>query len=138
MTEVVDLADGGRRRWVGLLTPPVTTLLVGLVCAAVSGTRTGGQGAVSALLGTLVVASFFWTGLLPILLTRGQEHRAALGLAVLLVNYTLRLALALLALRAAEGASLIDTRVLGLSIIVATLTWTSTQVARLGRSDPAL
>jgi uncharacterized membrane protein len=131
-------AAHGAGRWTGPRAAPLTTLVAGSVCAAVAGLRTGEEGLVSALLGTALVCLFFWTGLLPILLTRGQEGRAALGLAVLLVNYTLRLALALLALRAAEHASLVDTRVLGVTVIVATLVWTSTQVALLGRDHPAV
>lgn len=121
------------RRWTGLRLSPVTTLAVGLACAVVAGLRAGWPGVVSALLATTVVALFFWSGVVPILLSRGQEDRAAMGLAVLLVNYTLRLALALLFLRAAARADLVDPRVLGVTIIFTTLTWTGTQVALLGR-----
>lgn len=127
-----------RAGWTGLRAAPVTTLLVGVVCALVAGARAGEQGVVSALLGTVVVAVFFWSGLLPILLSRGQEDKAALGLAVLLVNYTLRLAVALLLLRGAAQADLVDERVLGVTIILATVTWTGTQVALLSRGQASV
>lgn len=117
---------------------PLVTLVVGAVCALVVAPSGGTRGAVSALLGTAVVVLFFWSGLVPLLLTRGQEDRAALGLAVLLVNYTLRLALALLLLRAADTAGAVDPDVLGITIIVTTLVWTGSHVALLSRSRPTL
>ncbi len=118
---------------------PLVTLVAGLVCALVAASSGGGgRGAVSALLGTGVVVLFFWSGLVPLLLVRGQEDRAALGLGVLLVNYTLRLALALLLLRAADSAGAVDTEVLGITIIITTLVWTGAHVALLSRSRPTL
>jgi ATP synthase protein I len=120
------------RRLVGA---PLLTLLAGAVCAAVAGAQLGSRGVVSALLGTAVVVLFFWSGVLPILLSRGQEDKAALGLAVLLVSYTLRLALALLLLRLADRAGQVDGGAIGLTIIVCTVVWTSTQVALLSRSQ---
>jgi hypothetical protein len=116
-----------------LRTAGAAVVAVGLVCGAVAWPGAGERGLVSALLGTVVVLLFFWSGLLPLAITGGQEGRAALGLGVLLLNYTVRLALALLALRGAERAELIDPRVLGLTIIVTTLTWAGAQVALLGR-----
>ena len=121
------------RRLTGARAAPLTTLVAGLSCAALAGLQLGERGAVSALLGTAVVALFFWSGVVPILLSRGQEDKAALGLAVLLVNYTLRLALALLLLRATDGADLVHPRTLGLTIIVTTAVWTLTQVVLVGR-----
>lgn len=127
-----------RHRWAAALGAPATTLAVGGVCAVVAGVQAGERGVVSALVGTAAVALFFWSGVLPLLLTRGQEDRAALGLAVLLVNYTLRLAVALLLLRGAESADLVDGRVLGITIILATVTWTATQVALLTRGSASV
>ncbi len=124
-------ATRGRR----LVGAPLLTLLAGAVCAVVAGVQLGDRGVVSALIGTAVVVLFFWSGVLPILLSRGQEDKAALGLAVLLVNYTLRLALALLMLRIADSEDLVDGTAIGLSIIVCTVVWTGTQVALLSRSE---
>lgn len=119
----------------GFVGAPLLTLLAGAVCTAVAGAQLGSRGVVSALLGTGVVVLFFWSGVLPILLSRGQEEKAALGLAVLLVNYTLRLALAVVLLRVADGAGQVHARTLGLTIIVCTVVWTGTQVALLSRSE---
>ncbi|MCW2776727.1 MAG: hypothetical protein JWN17_452 [Frankiales bacterium] len=121
------------RRLTGVQVAPLTTLATGAVCAVVGGVRLGERGVVSAALGAGVVLLFFWSGLVPILLSRGQEDRAAMGLAVLLVNYTLRLALALLLLRGADHAGLVHPRTLGLTVIATTIAWTTTQVALLGR-----
>lgn len=120
------------RRLVGA---PQLTLLAGAVCAVVAGAQLGIRGVVSAVIGTAVVVLFFWSGVLPILLSRGQEDKAALGLAVLLVNYTLRLALALIMLRLADRAGQVDGGAIGLTIIVCTVVWTATQVALLSRSQ---
>ncbi len=126
----------------GLPTAAGATLALGVVCTVVAGLDSGATGAVSAAGGAALVALFFWTGLLPVLLTRGQEGRAALGLLVLLVNYTLRLVVALVGLQALERAGLIDPRVLGITVILATLVWTSAQVVALlgggrARTTPA-
>jgi ATP synthase protein I len=121
------------RIWTSTRLAPSVTLVVGLLCAVVGLLRGGQQGLVSALVGTAVVALFFASGALPLLVVRGQEDRAALGLGVLLVNYSTRLALTVLLLRAAARASLVDVRALGLTVIACTLAWSAAQVALLIR-----
>lgn len=131
------MSPTGPRTPSGLWTPtrlaPAVTLAAGLACAVVAGTADGRRGWVSALLGTAVVALFFASGALPLLLVRGQEERAALGLGILLLNYSTRLALTVLLLRAAARASLVDVRALGLTVIACTLAWSAAQVALLLR-----
>lgn len=113
---------------------PLATLVAGAVCAAVAAVQLGGRGVLSALLATAVVAGFFWSGLLPLLLAGDREERAGAALVVLLVNYALRLVLVLLVLGAAARAGAVDDAAVGLTVVVCALVWTGTQAALLARA----
>ena len=113
---------------------PLVTLVAGVACAAVAGVALGWLGVRSALLATALVASFFWSGLVPLLLARLSERAAALSMIVLLTNYALRLVLALVVLAAATRSGWVDGGAAGLTLIACSLSWVGTQVALLGRS----
>ena len=112
---------------------PAATLVAGLGCAAVGGVQAGGRGAVSALLATAVVIGFLWSGAVPLLLARTSG--GALTLLLLLLNYALRLLVALAVLRLAARAGWVLPPVLGLTVVVCALTWTGAQVVLLLRSE---
>ena len=113
---------------------PVVTALTGGICAAVAAGTLGGRGVLSALLATAVVALFFWSGLLPLLVARAAPEQAGLAMIVLLTNYGLRLVMALVVLAAATRAGVVDAGAVGLTLIVCSLAWTTTQAALLTRS----
>ena len=102
-----------RRRWTAAWAPSAA-LVAGLVVAAVGAADAGPRGAGSALLGTALVIGFLATGVVPLFLVRGQESSAALGAGVLLLNYTLRLAVAVLVLRVASRSEAVEPRWTGL------------------------
>lgn len=110
---------------------PLATGVAGLACAVVAGAQLGGTGVVSALLAAVVVAVFFWSGLLPFLLAGPDAARGGLAMLVLLTNYALRLVLALVLLQAASRAGAVDAQALGVSLVVCALVWTAAQVSLL-------
>jgi hypothetical protein len=118
---------------------PTATAAVGAACAVAGGIAAGTSGAVSALLGLLVVLGFFVTGIVPLLLVRGEDESSkGLATGILLLTYTLRLAVAVAVLRVGAEADRLDRRWLGLSVIACTLAWTAGQVVRSVRAgDPA-
>ncbi|HWH29784.1 MAG TPA: hypothetical protein VNU26_12590 [Mycobacteriales bacterium] len=96
----------------------------------------GGRGALSALLGAVLVLVFFAAGLVPLLLVRGQEQgRAGLGAGVLLLNYTLRLALAVLVLRAAGRSDAVEPRWTTYAVIASALAWAAGSAGAVLRRD---
>lgn len=111
------------------------TLLAGLVCAAGSWATYGASGLVSAALGALVVVAFFSTGLLPLLLAGSAAPRAGMALALLLLTYTLRLALVLLGLRLAERAEFLHAPSLGTTIIGCAVVWCALHVVAVIRAS---
>jgi len=118
---------------------PTLTAVAGVLCAGVAGLVAGWSGALSALAGTLVVLGFFATGIVPLLVVRGSDE-ASKGLAtgILLLTYTLRLAVAVLALRLGSSVPGLDRRWLGLAVIACALVWPAGQlVAGTRRPDGA-
>jgi len=111
---------------------PLATLAAGTVCAVVAGAQLGSRGVLSAVLATAVVACFFWSGLVPLLVAQGQQGKA-FGLVVLLLNYVLRLVLVLVVLRVAAGVGAVDAGAVGLSVVVCALVWSSAQAVLLAR-----
>jgi hypothetical protein len=81
------------------------------------------------------VVGFFWSGTIPVRLTDGARLGPAAGLAVLLLTYTLRLALVLVALRLLSRAEIVDRRWLGGTIIACALTWTAMHVGTAVRRN---
>lgn len=121
------------RSW---LFAPMTTAVVGALCAIPAGVAEGGRGVLSALLGTAVVLAFFWTGIVPILLARDETSKG-LATGVLLLTYTLRLAVAVAVLRVAGRSDALSQRWVGLTVIGCALAWTVAQVVRgLRTPDP--
>ncbi|HZY27883.1 MAG TPA: hypothetical protein VFE49_06465 [Jiangellaceae bacterium] len=101
---------------------------VGVVCSAVAWFAVGADGAASAAIGMVIVVGFFWTGTIPVSLTDRARLGAGAGLAVLLLTYTMRLAVVLLMLRLLSYVDVIDRRSLGLTIIACALTWSAVHV----------
>ncbi len=101
---------------------------VGAVCSVVGWFAVGVDGAVSAAVGALIVVGFFWSGTIPVVLTDRARLGPAGGLAVLLLTYTLRLAVVLLVLRLLSRVDFVDRRWLGGTIIACALTWTAVHV----------
>ena len=128
------MSGPGRRRaaWA-----PAAASVAGLVVAGFA-TADGSRGVLSALLGTALVVGFLATGLVPLLLVRGQESSAALGAGVLLLNYTLRLAVAVAVLRVAGRSDAVEPRWTAYAVIAGALAWAAGQAAAvLGRHDQA-
>jgi hypothetical protein len=101
-----------------------STVAVGTVCSIVAWVVAGPASAMSAALATVIVVGFFWSGTIPVVLTNRARLGAAAGLAVLLLTYTLRLAVVLIILRLLGTAEVVDRRWLGGTIIGCALTWT--------------
>jgi hypothetical protein len=112
-----------------------TTSVVGLICSAVAWVAAGPKGLVSGLLATLLVVAFFWSGLVPIYVTRALDAKVGIGLGVLLLTYTLRIALIVLVLRLAARSESLDGRWLGVTLIACALTWTAVHVAVVVRTS---
>jgi ATP synthase protein I len=123
-------ADGSR------LATPVTAV-VGAACAVAAGLSAGRPGVYGALVATAVVVGFFWFGLLPLLVVRGEQAGPAFGLGVLLLTYTFRLAAALLVLRLLTRSGTVDRHWLGLTVIACALAWSGTHVALVRRTQNA-
>lgn len=114
-------------RWLA----PGLTVLTGAGCALVAGLLVGGRGVLAAAVGALVVLGFFGSGIVPLLLVRGEDEGSkGLATGILLLTYTLRLAVAVAVLRVGATTDLVDRRALGLSVIGCALAWTTGQVIR--------
>jgi hypothetical protein len=111
------------------------TLAAGLLCSVVGWVAAGPEGLVSGLLATLLVVAFLWSGLVPLYVTRALESRVGVGLGVLLLTYTLRIALIVLVLRLAARSESLDGRWLGVTLIACALTWTAVHVAVVVRTS---
>ena len=118
---------------------PAATLLAGAACAVAGGVAEGGSGALSAALGAVVVLGFFGSGIVPLFVVRGEDDSSkGLATGILLLTYTLRLAVAVAVLRLGSAAESLDQRWLGLSVIACALAWTGGQVVRTFHGgDPA-
>ena len=122
------------RRWWA----PAAATVAGVAVAGAGAAQDGSGALWSALLGTALVVGFLGSGLLPFAAAGAMGGSASLGAGVLLLNYTLRLALAVVVLRVGARSGGLDRRWLGISIIVCALVWTGAQVVRgLRRPDPA-
>jgi ATP synthase protein I len=127
----------GHRRWWA----PGAGAAAGLVVAAVAASDVGLRGAGSAALGTALVLLFLGSGLLPLLLIRGQESSDAVGfgVGVLLLNYTLRLAVALVVLQVASRSESVEPAWTAYAVIATALVWTTAQAVAVlgpGTRDP--
>ena len=122
-------------RWL----PAALTAAAGAVCAVLGGLAEGTSGALSALLGAVVVLAFFASGIVPLLLVREEDARSkGLATGLLLLTYTFRIAVAVAVLRVGSRTEVLDQRWVGFSVIACALAWTAAQVVRNVReSDPA-
>lgn len=123
------------RRWRAAWAPGAA-LLAGAVVAVFGALDVGARGAGSVALGTALVVGFLATGVVPLFLVRGQESSAALGAGVLLLNYTLRLAVAVLVLRVAGRSEAVEPRWTGLAVIACALAWAAGQAVAVLGADP--
>lgn len=121
-------------RAAGRLAAPLATLLTGAALVVPAAAAAGPRGAASVLLGASLVIAFFWTGTVPLRVVR-DDQGAALGLAVLLLTYTLRLAVALLVLALVRRTGVVEPRWTGLVVIVCALVWVGVQTAASLRVD---
>lgn len=113
----------------------LATVAVGVGCSIAAWVVAGADGAAAAAIATVIVVGFFWSGTIPVRLTDGARLGPAAGLAVLLLTYTLRLALVLVALRLLSRAEIVDRRWLGGTIIACALTWTAMHVGTAVRRN---
>jgi hypothetical protein len=117
---------------------PLAACVAGVLVAGTAAVGGGGRAALSAALGVVVVVGFFASGALPVLVVGGEaEQRAGLGTAVLLLTYTLRLAVAVAVLRLVGRSGALDPRVTGLAVIACALAWVVAQAVTVLRSDGA-
>ena len=120
------------RRW---WWSPAATAAAGLVVAAFAVPEDGGRGVLSALLGAALVIGFLGTGALPVLLVRGQEANTGLGMGLLLLNYSMRLVVALAVLQVASRSDAVEPRWTAYAVVACALVWAAaTAVAVLGSS----
>ena len=113
---------------------PAAATAAGLLVAGFA-TVDGTAAVVAALLGTALVVGFLATGVVPLFLVRGQESSAALGAGVLLLNYTLRLAVAVAVLRVAGRSEAVEPRWTAYAVIAAALAWAAGQAAAVVGGD---
>jgi hypothetical protein len=111
-----------------------STVVLGAVCVTVAWFAAGATAAVSAALATVIVVGFFWSATIPVFMTDKARLGPAGGLAVLLLTYTLRLAVVLLVLRLLGQTQIVDRRWLGGTVIACALTWTVVHVLAVLRS----
>ncbi|WP_327044371.1 hypothetical protein OG320_21700 [Microbispora sp. NBC_01189] len=100
----------------------VPTLIVGLVAVVVAALVTGAQGALGAGIGLVIVVVFFTVGLAVVSWAGRVSPMAMMAAAV--VGYAVKVLVIMAILRALDGATAFDSRVLALSVIACTLAWT--------------
>lgn len=99
------------------------TLVTGAAATVFAALTRGADGVLAALLGLALVLGFLLVGQLPVAqVARGRNR---LGTALLVMIYTLRLMVVLLAFRASLVSDAVDRDVLGLTVIGCGLAWTA-------------
>lgn len=135
MTETAPHPLGRRRPFAAVRPALLLTLTVGAACAVAATVAVGSAGLWAALIATVLVIAFFASGSLPIALARYVPPSAMAGVGLLIMTYTLRLALIFVALGAVAGADGIDQRWLGLSLVACTLAYTLVHAVVLLREN---
>lgn len=108
----------------GLLGPAVlATLAVGALAVVVAAAVAGGPGATGASIGLTLVVGFLLLGQVPV--AQVARGRRGLGAALLLLLYTARVVLLLVALRVLSDADGVHRGAVGLTIIACALAWTA-------------
>jgi ATP synthase protein I len=108
----------------GLLGPAVlAALAAGALAVVAAAVVAGGPGAAGASIGLALVVGFLLLGQVPV----AQVARGRRGLAagLLLMLYTARVGLLLIALRVLSDADGVDREAVGLTVIAAALAWTA-------------
>jgi ATP synthase protein I len=103
----------------------IATSCVGLVAVAAGAVTAGAPGAVGAMIGTVLVVSFFGLGLYG--LSRVGERRPELFLGAGLVIYTTQILVLLVLLRVFRDVTFMDGLVFGLAMIACALVWLAGQ-----------
>ena len=108
----------------GLLGPAVLAALVaGALAVVVAAAVAGGPGAAGAAIGLALVVGFLLLGQVPV--SQVARGRRGLGAALLLLLYTARVVLLLVALRVLSDADSVHRGAVGLTVIAAALAWTA-------------
>ena len=103
----------------------VPTALVGCCAVVVGAVLAGGEGALSAALGTALVAAFFALGLYA--LGRIGERWPELLMGAALAVYAAQILLLLIPLGLLRDATFVHGRVFGLTMLVCVVTWLASQ-----------
>ncbi|TDD66038.1 hypothetical protein E1262_23425 [Jiangella aurantiaca] len=135
MTESV--SPPSRRRSPAAAARPalLLTLAVGAGCAVAAALTAGSAGLWSAVVATVLVIAFFASGSLPVLLARHLPPSGLAGAGVLIVTYSLRLALIFIALGVLTSIDGVDERWLGLSLMACALVYTLTYAVTMFREN---
>lgn len=108
----------------GLLGPAVlAALAAGVLAVAVAAAVAGGPGAAGAAIGLALVVGFLLLGQVPV--AQVARGRRGLGAALLLLLYTARVVLLLVALRVLSDTDGVHREAVGLTVIAAALAWTA-------------
>ena len=119
----------------GLLGPAVlAAVTVGVLAVAVAAAVAGGPGATGAAVGLALVVGFLLLGQVPV--AQVARGRRGLGAALLLLLYTARVGLLLVALRVLSDADGVHRGAVGLTVIAAALAWTAGTVWSALRWQP--
>lgn len=118
-----------RARW--------ASLTVGIGCTGAAWTSAGTEGLAAGVIATALVVGFFWSGMIPLLIVRGRDASAVAGLGIVLITYSLRLAVVLLVLGLSRSWDFADGFWIGVTIIACALTWITVQVvSTMRRQQP--
>lgn len=123
-----------------LLPIAVPTAAVGAVATAVSAVVAGGQGAVGAVVGTLVVMVFMGAGILGLQYT--AKHWPYLFQAMGLMLYTTQLLVLFVFVAVFKDTTLFNPKTFAAAIVAATITWVAAMAvahkkAKIFYVDPA-
>ncbi|WP_149181206.1 hypothetical protein [Streptomyces sp. TRM49041] len=123
-----------------VLPAAVPTLAVGAVGTAVSAVVAGGEGAIGAVVGTLVVVLFMGVGL--VVLQRTAKSLPQLFQAMGLMLYVAQLLLLFMFLTMFKNTALFDFKAFAFTLLAATVTWIAAQArswmkAKILYVDPA-
>ena len=108
----------------GLLGPAVlAALAVGALAVVVAAAVAAGPGAAGASIGLALVVGFLLLGQVPV--AQVARGRRGVGAALLLLLYTARVVLLLVALRVLSDADAVHRGAVGLTVIACALAWTA-------------
>ncbi|MFE7774523.1 hypothetical protein ACFU5O_11580 [Streptomyces sp. NPDC057445] len=108
-----------------LLQSAVPTAAVGAIAAVISGVVAGGEGAIGAVVGTLVVLLFMGLGL--VVLQRTAKSMPHLFQAMGLLLYTAQLLLLFMFMASFRDTTLFDPKAMAFTLLAATIVWVSAQ-----------